>query len=201
MIVRRQYNSRLKWVALISMGCFFAVAGKAHAKDPFESASPASLSFPSLVKVLRSNLHGWTKLLLNQTTLWTADDFYRNERSHAKAWLGKVSELSYCQPDKAWKSFPVLAAESEAISDSFEQVALHPEYAPTMQLAYSQTIVFNGKARNVSYQYQQNGAQVSIVCSAANEVGDRQSIRQNFNIQNPKAFTVEQTKNGKLLAL
>jgi hypothetical protein len=179
----------------------FLLAAQGFAEGPFEAQSPLVLDFPNVLKLVRENLNGWTKLSFDGGhALWMPRFFYTEKASDPQKWISQIRELGFCQPDKLWKSFPVLSI-SDSLSSGFEQVALNPKSTLTTQMMYSETVIVGGKARNVSYDYRQNGPQVNVTCSAANETGDVQSIEQSFNIRDPKTFGVQQKKNGKLLEI
>ena len=172
------------------------------ANEPLVLNSPLTLEFNHLLKLVRANLNGWTKLNFEgQRTLWTPHSFYTQKISDPKQWISQIRQLEFCQPDKVWKEFPVMSVANDQIAEGFEQVAANPSLNFTTQMMYSETVIVGGKARNVSYNYNQNGPAVKITCSAANELGDVQTISQDFDIRNPKKFQVEQKKNGKLLQI
>ncbi len=191
----------MKAIFLLLAGLtFFSPQGFADESLAFKS--PLTLDFNDILKLVRANLNGWTKLNMEgQRTLWTPHSFYTQKISDPKRWISQIRQLGFCQPDKVWKEFPVMSVANDQIAGSFEQVAANPALNLNTQMMYSETVIVGGKARNVSYNYNQNGPAVKITCSAANELGDVQTISQNFDIRNPKNFQVEQKKNGKLLQI
>lgn len=178
------------------------MSSNALAEEPLELQKALVFDFQNVLKVVRENLNGWNKLSLEGgRTLWTPQSFYSEKISDPKKWISQIRELGFCQPDKTWKNFPVLSLANDQLSTGFEQVALNPKMNYTTQMVYSETVVMGGKARNVSYNFAQNGPKVNVTCSAANEIGDVQTIEQNFDIRNPKQFEVQQKKNGKPLEI
>ncbi len=170
--------------------------------EPLTLQSPLTIDFNSVLKLVRANLNGWTKISFNgKKTLWTPHTFYTQRVSDPKQWVSQIQQMEFCQPDKIWKDFPVLSVANEDIAGNFEQVALNPKLDLTTQMVYSETVIQGGKARNVSYDYRQNGPLVKISCSAANELGEVQTIQQDFDIRNPKNFQVEQKKNGQTIQI
>jgi len=179
-----------------------SLAAPTFAGDALDLSTPLTMGFQNVLKVVQANLNGWSKLSINDGhVLWTPHSFYAEKISDPKQWVAQIRELGFCQPDKAWKAFPVLSVSNDQLADAFEQVAMNPKLPYTTQMMYSETVIVGGKARNVSYDYRQNGPAVHISCSARNELGDVQSIAQNFDIRNPKQFQVQQKKNGKLLEI
>jgi hypothetical protein len=180
----------------------FFTSSKTFAEQAFEVQNPLKLDFQEVIKLVRDNINGWSKLSLdNRQTVWTPQTFYTQKISDPKKWIAQIHELGFCQPDKAWKNFPVLSVSNDVMSSGIEQVMQNPNLPITTQMVYSETVFAGGKARNVSYDFRQNGSSINVTCSASNELGDVQSIQQNFDIKNPKKFEVQQKKNGKLLEI
>lgn len=180
----------------------FFTSSKLFAEQPFEVQNPLKLDFQDVIKLVRDNINGWSKLSLdNARTVWTPRNFYAQQISDPKKWIAQIRELGFCQPDKAWKNFPVLSVSNDQLSYGIEQVIQNPHLNLVTQMVYSETVVSGGKVRNVSYDFRQNGSMVNVTCSASNELGEIQSIQQNFDIKNPKKFEVQQKKNGKLLEI
>lgn len=178
------------------------LAANIFADEPLQLQTPLTADFQTVLKLVRENLNGWTKLNFDRNrTLWTPHSFYAEKISDPKKWVSQIKEMGFCQPDKMWKSFPVLSVSNDQIATGFETVAAHPNANFMTALTYSETVIVGGKARTISYDYNQNGSNVNITCSAGNELGDVQSIKQTFDIKNPKTFNVEQKKNGKLLQI
>lgn len=186
----------------VTLAAFLFSQTPSLAAEPLALQSPLTLNLNQMLKLVRENLNGWTRLSLDgDRSLWTPHSFYSQKISDPKQWISQVRQLDFCQPDKTWKEFPVLSVSNDQIAESFEQVAANPHLGLTTQMMYSETVVVGGKARNISYNYNQAGPMVKITCSAANELGDVQTISQDFDVRNPKKFQVEQKKNGKLLQI
>jgi hypothetical protein len=194
----------MKWPksTLMVMVIPWIVASPSFADDAFDTGNPIKLGFKDMLKLVRDNVNGWTHLALDDDhKLWTPHSFYTEQISDPKKWVAQIKELGFCQPDKAWKSFPVVSVSNDQIADNFGQIAAQPNLAITSQLSYTEMVIVGGKARTVSYDYAQNGPMVNVTCSARNELGDVQSISQNIDVRDPKKFEVKQKKNGKLLEI
>lgn len=177
-------------------------SGTLLASEPFQLQTPLTADFATVLKLVRKNLNGWTKLSFDENrVLWTPHSFYTEKISDPKKWVSQIKEMEFCQPDKMWKDFPVLSVSNNQIASGFEAIATHPDGNLMTALTYSETVILGGKARTISYDYLQNGPTVNITCSAGNELGEVQSIKQVFDIKNPKTFSVEQKKNGKVLQI